>query len=146
MYQAGANENEMMSSISRSVVSVLVGALLLCGSSRVNAQPLLREGDPQPEVESESEREAEADAETIRRRTLARQRAELEEQRRIEQQQLLMRIRGEQMLAEQEAIQRRDRMMRYALGIASAVIVTTLLIAFARSRVNEKGVGEPPGK
>ena len=134
-----------MSLSSRKTKLLLVGGLFFLSCSGAHAQPLVREGDPQFEAEPDSEREAEADAETIRRRALARQQAELEEQRRTEQQQLLMRMRGEQMLAEQEEIQRRDRMMRYALGIAIAVIVTTLLIAFARSRVNEKGVGEPPG-
>ena len=112
--------------------------LLISGGQHVSAQPLLREGD----VESDADVEPDADA--LRQRDLARQKAQLEEERRLKLQEEFMRIRGEQMQAEQAEIKRRDTMMRYALIIAIAVIATTLLIAYARSRVaNGAGQGGP---
>ena len=77
------------------------------------------------------------------RRSL-QQRARLEEERRMKLQEELMRLQGEQLLAEREAIARRDRMMRYALLIAIGVIAATLLITYARSRVAEED-GKQPG-
>lgn len=118
-------------STTRSAEVVFCGILLLSPSEQVFAQPLLRESEPQPEAETET------DPDVLRRQALARQKAELQEEQRMKQQQLLMQLRGEQMIEEQQEIQRRNRMMRYALFIAVAVIATTILIAFARSRVNQ---------
>lgn len=71
-------------------------------------------------------------------REAARRQAQFEEERRLRLQQELMQLRGEQMQAEQEEIKRRDTVMRYALIIAIAVIATTFLIAYARSRAAQK--------
>lgn len=127
-----------MWSFSQASAIVLLMLMLFLISGRGHAQPLWREGDSPPAAETERE----SDLETPRLRALARQQAEQEEKRQLKLQQL-MRMRGEQMLAEQEEIKRRDQMMRYALVIAVAVIVTTLLVAYARSRVREKDAGGP---
>lgn len=116
----------------------LVAATLLVFFSvggMVLSQPLLREREP---LEEPSEPNPEQAAS-------ARRQAQLEEERRMKLQAELMQLRGEQMLAERQEKERNDRMMRYALWIAIAVIATTFLIAFARSRVAEKNE-MPPGK
>jgi hypothetical protein len=113
-------------------LTVMAAALFLACARITPSQPLLREGDPPIDEQSE------ADAEALHPQELARRKAQLEEEQQLKLQEELMRIRGEQMQAEQEEIKRRDVMMRYALIIAIAVIATKLLIAFARSRVPVK--------
>ncbi|HWB09718.1 MAG TPA: hypothetical protein VG826_10850 [Pirellulales bacterium] len=114
-------------------LGIVFAALLLSSGQIAIAQPLLEEGEKQ------AEEPAELDAEELQRRELVRRRAQLEEERQLKLQEELMRLRGEQMRAEQEEIRRRDVMMRYALVIAIVVIVTTLVIAFARSRTPDAG-------
>lgn len=78
-------------------------------------------------------RQAEQDDEGIQRR---RQKAQLEEEARMKQQEGLMRMQGERLAAERVEIERSRKMMNYALAIALLVVGTTLLIAFARSRIS----------
>ena len=111
---------------------VLAASLVFSGGSIVLSQPLLREGEP-----SDDER-ADTGAEDARRVESARRKAQLEEERRMKVQADLMRMQAEQMVAERLQRERNDRMMRYALWIAIAVIATTFLIAYARSRVAEE--------
>lgn len=104
--------------------------LSLVGVPLASAQPFLRQGD------MDDERQTEPDDETLERRAFERRKAQLEEERLMRQQEELMRLQGERMVAEREEIERSQKMMRYALAIALLVIGTTLLIAFARSRVS----------
>lgn len=115
----------------------IVLALLfwVAGPGIVLSQPLLREGEPA------RDHGVEANPDVIEP---ARRKAQLEEERRMKVQAELMRMQGEQMVAERLERERNDRMMRYALWIAIAVIATTFLIAYARSRVAE-GSEKPPG-
>ena len=115
----------------------LVAAALLVlfsAGDMVLSQPLLREREPLEQPSEANPEQAES----------ARRKAQLEEGRRMKLQAELMQMRGEQMEAERREKERNDRMMRYALWIAIAVIATTFLIAFARSRVAEKSE-MPPG-
>ena len=122
---------------SRAFAIVLGTALLLSGDHVILAQPLLQEGENQAEEPVEPTAEAQ-------RRELAHRRAQFEEEQQLKLQKELMRMGGERLRAEQEEMRRRDVMMRYALIIAVAVIATTLLIAFARSRVG--GAGKETGE
>lgn len=111
-------------------LTILFAAAVVLSTGRgVLAQPFLREGD------AEAEQPADPGPEELDRREWARRRAALEEEQRMKQQEELMRMQGERMLAEREEIERNQRMMRWALLIALLVVGTTLLIAFARSRV-----------
>jgi hypothetical protein len=115
------------------ILAVVFSATLLLWSNRFSfAQPLLREGD------AEADQQTAPDPEESDRSELARQKAHLEEERRLKLQEELMRLQGEQIQAAQEQIKRRDVLMRYALIISVAVVATTLLIAYARSRVAER--------
>lgn len=109
----------------------IVFGLFVFGHSAAFAQPLLREGDV------EDERQTEPDDEELRRE------AQPEDER---LQQELMRMQGERLAAEREEIERSKKMMNYALAIALLVIGTTLLIAFARSRIaaDSKPPSTPP--
>lgn len=127
-----------MSSLSKTLT--IIFGMSLFGHPAALAQPLLREGD------MDDERQAEPDDDELRRRALARRKAQLEEERLLKQQEELMRIQGERLLAEREEIEKSQKMMRYALAIAVLVIGTTLLIAFARSRIasDSKSPPAPP--
>lgn len=118
----------------------IVFGLFVFGLSAAFAQPLLREGD------AEDERQTEPGDEELQRRALARRKAEAEEESLLQQQQELMRLQGEHMAKEREEIERSQKMMNYALAIALLVIGTTLLIAFARSRIaaDSKPPSTPP--
>lgn len=111
------------------VLPFIIFGVFLAVVPAVLAQPLLRQGD------GDDERQAEPADEELSRRAQARRKAELEEERLLEQQQELMRMQGERMAQEREEIERDRKMMNYALAIAILVVGTTLLIAFARSRV-----------
>lgn len=117
-------------------LSVVV-VILLLPLPTASAQPFLREGD----VEEDSQ--AEPDDDELKRRALARRKAQLEEERLMKQQEELMRLQGELLLAERAEIDRKQKMMRWALMIALLVIGTTLLIAYARSRVSDDS-NRPP--
>ncbi|HEX7375714.1 MAG TPA: hypothetical protein VF278_01315 [Pirellulales bacterium] len=108
------------------VLLIMIFGAFLAVVPAVLAQPLLRQG------EGDEERQAEPDDEE---RAQSRRQAQLEEERMLEQQQELMRMQGERMAQEREEIERDRKMMNYALAIAILVVGTTLLIAFARSRV-----------
>lgn len=115
--------------MNKCVLPILIFGAFLAAVPAALAQPLLRQGD------GDDERQAEPDDEELARRAQARRKAELEEERRIEQTQELMRMQVEHMAIEREEIERNRKMMNYALAIAILVVGTTLLIAFARSRV-----------
>jgi hypothetical protein len=126
----------------REAMNIVKAIVIVCGVSLLGlpaawAQPLLREGNVDDDAQ------AEPDDEELERRALARRKAEHEEERLMKQQEELMRMQGELLLAERGEIERKQRIMRYALMIALLVIGTTLLMAYARSRVSEES-NRPP--
>ena len=125
-------------SIPKPLAMVLGATLLLNVGGLTCAQPLLRPGEPDARQEAGEEQ----DPEEARRQALARQKARLEEERRLKLQGELLRLQGQQIEAERIEKERADRMMRYALWIAITVIAITLLTAYARSRSDGDGEKE----
>lgn len=112
----------------------LAMAIVSPGEARiVFAQPLLREAPP-------ADREGQGDAPPAERAPRGgRMTAEEEQQLRVQQ---LMEFQRDQMLKDAEQKASSERMMRYALWTAIAVIGVTLLIAYSRNRTDEPAV--PP--
>ncbi|HJT33897.1 MAG TPA: hypothetical protein VJ783_17765 [Pirellulales bacterium] len=105
-------------------------------------QPLLREAPEADDTDAASESNP---GERSPRR--GRMTAEEEQQLRVQQ---LMEFQRDQMLKAAEEKAASERMMRYALWAAVAVIALTLLVAFARNRTDapagpEAGAGQGRG-
>lgn len=128
----------------RFVRSALALAITLVVFDRVATtygQPLLREA---PEAEDDANSDLRPQERSPRR---GRMTAEEEQQLRVQQ---LMEFQRDQMLKAAEEKAASERMMRYALWAAVAVIALTLLVAFARNRTDtpagpEAGAGQGRG-
>lgn len=123
------------------VVLVIVGVL---NARPLIAQPLLREA---PEADDDAGSELDRQERSPRR---GRMSVEEEQQLRVQQ---LMEFQRDQMLKAAEEKAASERMMRYALWAAVAVIALTLLVAFSRNRTDTpagpgsgagQGRGSPP--
>lgn len=125
----------------RFVRSALALAIMLVVFDRVATtygQPLLRES---PDAEDDANSDLRPQERSPRR---GRMTAEEEQQLRVQQ---LAEFQRDQFLKQAEEKAASERMMRYALWAAVAVIALTLLVAFARNRTDtpagpEAGAGQ----
>lgn len=111
----------------RSVLALAITLVVFERIATTYAQPLLREA---PDADDDAGTELDRPERSPRR---GRMTAEEEQQLRVQQ---LMEFQRDQMLKQAEEKAASERLMRYALWAAVAVIALTLLVAFARNRAD----------
>lgn len=124
--------------LSRLALTLAIMLVVLDRVATTHGQPLLREA---PEAENDAASEFNLQERSPRG---GRMTAEEERQLRVQQ---LMEFQRDQMLKAAEEKAASERLMRYALWAAVAVIALTLLVAFARNRTDTPaGPGTSPGQ